>query len=40
MKVHSTFGGEFKETTHQRSLAIEMKRTGLSFGREVERPIP
>lgn len=39
MKVHNTLGNGFQEVIYQRCLAIEMKKAGLSFGREVEQTI-
>ena len=39
MKVHNTLGNGFQEVIYQRCLAIELQRTGLDFGREVEQPI-
>lgn len=39
MKVHNTLGNGFQEVIYQRCLAIELKRAGLSFGREVEQTI-
>ncbi|MGF1638459.1 MAG: GxxExxY protein [Cyclobacteriaceae bacterium] len=36
MKVHNTLGNGFQEVIYQRCLAIEMERSGLSFGREIE----
>ena len=39
MKVHSTLGNGFQEVIYQRCLAIEMERSGLNFGREVEQTI-
>ena len=39
MHVHSTLGNGFQEVIYQRALAIEMKREGLSFQREMEMPI-
>ncbi len=36
MKVHSTLGNGFQEVIYQRCLAIEMKRQGLGFARELE----
>lgn len=39
MKVHNTLGNGFQEVIYQRCLAIELERTGLSFGREVEQII-
>lgn len=39
MKVHNKLGNGFQEVIYQRCLAIEMERTGLVFGREVEQVI-
>ena len=39
MKVHNTLGNGFQEVIYQRCLAIELKRAGLSFEREVEQTI-
>ena len=39
MKVHNTLGNGFQEVIYQRCLAIELERTGLNFGREVEQSI-
>jgi GxxExxY protein len=39
MKVHNTLGNGFQEVIYQRCLAIELKKAGLSFGREVEQAI-
>jgi len=39
MKVHKTLGNGFQEVIYQRCLAIELKRAGLSFEREVEQTI-
>ena len=39
MKVHNTLGNGFQEVIYQRCLAIELKRAGLSFGREIEQKI-
>jgi len=39
MKVHSTLGNGFQEVIYQRALAIEMKRQGLEFEREMEMPV-
>lgn len=36
MKVHNTLGNGFQEVVYQRCLAIELERTGMSFGREIE----
>jgi len=39
MKVHNILGNGFQEVIYQRSLAIEMGRAGLNFGREIEQTI-
>ena len=39
MKVHSTLGNGFQEVIYQRALAIEMKKQGLGFQREMEMSI-
>ena len=39
MKVHSTLGNGFQEVIYQRCLAIELDRSKLQYGREVEMPI-
>ena len=39
MKVHSTLGNGFQEVIYQRALAIEMRKAGLYFEREMEMPI-
>jgi GxxExxY protein len=39
MKVHSILGNGFQEVIYQRCLTIELKKAGLSFGREVEQVI-
>jgi GxxExxY protein len=39
MKVHNTLGNGFQEVIYQRCLAIELKRAGLSFGREIQQVI-
>lgn len=39
MKVHSTLGNGFQEVIYQRALAIEMKRQGLTYQREMEMDI-
>jgi len=39
MKVHNTLGNGFQEVIYQRCLAIELERTGLNFGREIEQTI-
>ena len=39
MKVHSVLGNGFQEVIYQRALAIEMKKQGLDFKREMEMKI-
>ncbi|MBS0646247.1 MAG: GxxExxY protein [Verrucomicrobia bacterium] len=39
MKVHTTLGNGFQEVIYQRALAIEMRKTGLGFARELEMQI-
>lgn len=39
MKVHNTLGNGFQEVIYQRCLAIELGKTGLNFGREIEQTI-
>jgi GxxExxY protein len=39
MEVHRTLGSGFQEVIYQRSLAVEMEKAGLIFGREVEMPL-
>ncbi len=39
MQVHSALGNGFQEVIYQRSLAIELKATGLNFDREISMPI-
>jgi GxxExxY protein len=39
MKVHSTLGNGFQEVIYQRALAIEMRKQGLDFQREMEMAI-
>ncbi|MDJ0535904.1 MAG: GxxExxY protein [Xenococcaceae cyanobacterium MO_207.B15] len=39
MKIHNTLGNGFQEVIYQRCLNIELKRTGLKFGREVSQNI-
>ena len=36
MKVHAALGNGFQEVIYQRALAIEMRRQGLDFTRELE----
>ncbi len=39
MKVHNTLGNGFQEVIYQRCLAIELRKAGILFEREVEQPI-
>ena len=39
MKVHNTLGNGFQEVIYQRCLALELRKTGLDFGREIEQMI-
>lgn len=39
MKVHSQLGNGFQEVIYQRALAIEMKKHGLQFQRELSMSI-
>lgn len=39
MKVHNTLGNGFQEVIYQRCLAIELEKSGLSFGREIAQNI-
>lgn len=39
MKVHTTLGNGFQEVIYQRALAIEMRKQGLYFEREMEMDI-
>jgi GxxExxY protein len=39
MKVHSFFGCGFQEIIYQRALAIELRKSGLYFSRELDMPI-
>lgn len=39
MKVHNTLGNGFREVIYQRCLAIELKKAGLNFVREIEQDI-
>ena len=39
MNVHNTLGNGFQEVIYQRCLAIELKRAGIEFKREVEQDI-
>ena len=39
MKVHTALGNGFQEVIYQRALAIEMKKQGLNFAREMEMSI-
>ena len=39
MAVHRTLGPGFQEVIYQRALGMEMERSGIDFGREVDQPI-
>jgi GxxExxY protein len=39
MQVHKVLGNGFQEVIYQRALAIELKKRGVTFGRELEMPI-
>ncbi len=39
MKVHNTLGNGFQEVIYQRCLAIELRKAGIHFQREVEQTI-
>ncbi|MEO8513728.1 MAG: GxxExxY protein [Ignavibacteria bacterium] len=39
MKVHSFLGNGFPEVIYQRSLAIELNKSGISFKRELEKDV-
>jgi len=39
MKVHSVLGNGFQEVIYQRALEIELRKSGLSYVREMEMPI-
>jgi GxxExxY protein len=39
IKVHSALGNGFQEVIYQRALAMEMRKAGLEFNREMEMPI-
>ena len=39
MKVHNTLGNGFQEVIYQRCLAIELRRAGIEFGREIPQDI-
>ena len=39
MQVHSALGSGFQEVIYQRSLAIELEASGISFEREIEVPV-
>jgi GxxExxY protein len=39
MKIHRTLGNGFQEVIYQRCMEIELQKSGLGFGREVEQPI-
>ena len=38
-EVHKYFGNGFQELIYQRALAIEMRKVGLEFAREIEQDI-
>lgn len=39
MKVHNYLGNGFQEVIYQRALAIEFRKAGIEFARELEMPI-
>ena len=39
MKIHRTLGNGFQEVIYQRCMEIELQKSGLGFGREVEQAI-
>lgn len=39
MNVHTKLGNGFQEVIYQRALAIELRKAGIDFAREVEMPI-
>ena len=39
MEVHKILGNGFQEVVYQRSLAIEMRKRGLNFVRELNMPV-
>jgi len=39
MKVHRALGNGFQEVIYQRCLAIELRKAGLNFDRELSHPI-
>ena len=39
MKIHRTLGNGFQEVIYQRCMEIELQKSGLGFGREVEQVI-
>ena len=39
MTVHRALGPGFQEVIYQRALGMELERSGIDFGREVEQPI-
>jgi GxxExxY protein len=39
MKVHNRLGNGFQEVIYQRCLAIELEKSGLNFGREIDQTI-
>jgi GxxExxY protein len=39
MNVHNELGNGFQEVIYQRALAIEMRKAGIGFAREVQMPV-
>ncbi len=39
MKVHSALGNGFPEVIYQRSLAIELEKSGIQFNREIQQDV-
>ena len=39
MEVHSFLGNGFQEVIYQRALAIELRKAGIAFQRELEMPV-
>lgn len=39
MRVHTTLGNGFPEIIYQRSLAIELERSGMQFEQEIHLPV-
>ena len=39
IEVHKFLGNGFQEVIYQRALAVEMRRIGLEFAREIEHDI-